>query len=335
MMAKTHVVIGTTYAMGLLPAVQQGQYTPTQFGLVLCGIVIGSLLPDLDHPTSVISQQIPLVGGIISRLTRHRGLLHSVLGVVLLVFILGSLLGTVANILTSTGVRQAEMITQYFLAGLVIGYILHIVADLLTVNGVRLLYPLRWKIRIGMFRTNGMSEMILRGILTAIVILQLVSVSQAQVEDVNRSMFRECLDTHNYIAEPVNVLWRGSVSWIESTISSEMIQSTMDLAGVPVSWDSENGAELPDVSRIRNGTETIGVTLEDGTVIRFIFNGWHSGYYYGWLTDSTQRHGASYNADKQPHARCGFWKVRDDDVKILRTLFYQITIRDVFEATMR
>lgn len=174
-------------------------------------------------------------------------------------------------------------------------------------------------------------------ILTAIValVLAFVTVAQAQVATIDRKPFQHCLEIQNHDAKPVNAIWRGNISWLESTVSSDMITSILELSGEVVEWDSENGAEYPDVSRIKNGTETLGITLEDGTIIRYIFNGWHGGRYYGWLTNSTQRYSATYNAEKHPHARCGFWSVSDDDINSLRALFYQITIREIFDASVR
>lgn len=170
MMGRTHVIIGTAFGASVLPAVANGNYTYEQYMMLVCGLVIGSLLPDLDHPQSVISRAIPIVGGIISRLTRHRGLLHSILGMVLFYLLLkiGIPVITVNQSISAQLVGMAG-------AGLLVGYGLHIIADMLTKSGVRLFYPLRRTIKIPLFRTGGYRELILRIALIGMSAMQIIA----------------------------------------------------------------------------------------------------------------------------------------------------------------
>lgn len=164
MMARTHIIIGWTAGISLLPSVTAGEYTPEQYTLILIGLTVGSLLPDLDSPHSLASQLIPVFGGIISKLTSHRGILHSGLAVVIL-FLLGGLVARV------TGNSLAVL---SFWSGMIFGYIGHILADMLTVAGIRLFYPLKFKIR-GFITTGGMVELIIRWGLVVISLYQVVS----------------------------------------------------------------------------------------------------------------------------------------------------------------
>jgi inner membrane protein len=175
MMGKTHLVIGVSYGVALVPAVTRGEFTPTQLGFIMTGLVIGSLLPDIDHPQSLISQQIPLVGKVISRLTRHRGLFHSILGVVILFGLSAWLSILIAGGLTSLGIQQADTATRYISAGLMIGYILHIVADMLTISGVKLFYPWKRNIRIPLFKTGGFREWVLGLVLIVVSTMQIIA----------------------------------------------------------------------------------------------------------------------------------------------------------------
>jgi inner membrane protein len=168
MMSKTHVAIGVAYGTALIPAVQRGEFTLEQFGLIMIGLVIGSLLPDLDHPQSVISRQIPIIGGVISGLTRHRGLLHSILGVILFYFVCAALMFPMATITQNT--RDLASLP----AGLMLGYIFHIGADMLTKSGVKLFYPLKWNIGFGVFTTGGILEFGLRLVLMGWIVLQVI-----------------------------------------------------------------------------------------------------------------------------------------------------------------
>jgi len=159
-MAKTHVVIGLTFAVYKLGALQTGQYTVPEYGAVLVGLVIGSLLPDIDHPQSTISQFIPIVGRFIAAWTQHRGLFHSILGVILLFLTLAFGSGAMVNISASYGL--GTQLPRYFSVGIIIGYVLHIIADMITTNGVKLLYPLKWNVGLPLFSTGGIREMVLR-----------------------------------------------------------------------------------------------------------------------------------------------------------------------------
>lgn len=176
MMGRTHVIIGVSYGVNLIPAVTRNDLTPAQLGFVMCGLVIGSLLPDIDHPHSLISQQIPLVGGIISRLTSHRGLFHSILGVAILIVGLGMLSALIAGGLSSIGIQGASDATAQISTGTLIGYILHIIADMITVNGVKLFYPLKANVGLPLIRTGGNREWILAMALIIISFLQVFTV---------------------------------------------------------------------------------------------------------------------------------------------------------------
>lgn len=167
MMGRTHIIIGVSYGVALIPTATQNGLTPGQLGFLMCGLVVGSLLPDIDHPHSLISQQLPLVGKVISKLTRHRGLFHSVLGVVIMFAWTRWLSIFIADGLSSV-IQQADLATRNISTGLMLGYILHIFADLLTVSGVRLLYPLKFTVRIPLFKTGGFWEWLL-GVMLMVV----------------------------------------------------------------------------------------------------------------------------------------------------------------------
>ena len=171
MMGKTHIMVGVTYGVLLLPSVvTTKQYTPIEFSAIVGGLVLGSLLPDLDHPHSFASQFIPLVGRFVSSVTRHRGLLHSVLGVLMWFVFSASLTSIVSAV-----VGQPVPIVAKFSTGLIMGYILHIVADMMTVSGVKLFYPLKQNIELPLVKTGGIREMMFRWSLLAVCVYRIVS----------------------------------------------------------------------------------------------------------------------------------------------------------------
>jgi membrane-bound metal-dependent hydrolase YbcI (DUF457 family) len=53
-------------------------------------------------------------------------------------------------------------------------YILHIIADMLTKGGVKLLYPLKWNVGIGIFKTGGLLEFVFRVVLMVWIVIQVM-----------------------------------------------------------------------------------------------------------------------------------------------------------------
>lgn len=109
--------------------------------LLLCGgdvvsmvyVVFGSILPDIDHPGSMIGKNTP----IFPKLLKHRGFTHSILFCILM-FLINFWVG--------------------------IGCVVHIIMDMMTRQGVELFYPNHSKIRFPMAEyvvTDGKFEKVL------------------------------------------------------------------------------------------------------------------------------------------------------------------------------
>ena len=138
MTGRTHLTLGA--AAGLLIAA----YTGANPGLCFTAGCLGGLLPDIDHPQSMLSGWIPGSGLLGVFGVRHRSFTHSILFMVLLVA------GWFA---LTTRVAVPYPLPVSFLAGVAS----HIVSDMLTPQGVRLLYPLRanWKAAPGFILQVG------------------------------------------------------------------------------------------------------------------------------------------------------------------------------------
>lgn len=154
MLGRSHITTGV--CVGLLassfePNLQQIE--PLTQGLFLIAVAIGSLLPDIDHPQSIISRQIPIIGGIIGRLVSHRGFFHSILGTVIVFSLLWVVRLDIASLFNAT----SETINLMWF-GALIGYINHIVGDMITISGVKVFYPLRFNIGVPLIRTNSIGE---------------------------------------------------------------------------------------------------------------------------------------------------------------------------------
>ena len=161
MLGKTHLLIGASYAVTQLPNVTAGHVSPVNYGLLIAGCLLGSLLPDIDHPQSIITSAVPFIGVPISRLVSHRGVCHSLLACVL-IYGLSPLLTTPIITSIASGLHVPIVDPQFFTIGLLFGYLLHIIGDILTLQGVRFFYPARWVVRVPVFTTGGLLEFALR-----------------------------------------------------------------------------------------------------------------------------------------------------------------------------
>lgn len=107
---------------------------------------IGGLLPDIDTATSKISQKLGLVAFVVGKVTRHRGVTHTI-------FLWTILWGLLAFFFPET--------LTYCLAGY-IGCLSHIFLDALTPSGVPLLWPVhKKKINFLKIQTGGRIEAVL------------------------------------------------------------------------------------------------------------------------------------------------------------------------------
>lgn len=78
MLAFTHLATGVFLASATAMAVKPS-HLETQ--LLILGGLIGSLLPDIDHPRSWIGRRILFISLPLSALVGHRGVTHSLLAI--------------------------------------------------------------------------------------------------------------------------------------------------------------------------------------------------------------------------------------------------------------
>ncbi|WP_043157375.1 metal-dependent hydrolase [Aeromonas diversa] len=128
MTARGHLL----FAVGCTLLVRQTELLPSlnhaPLWQLLPAALLGGLLPDLDHPKSVLGQWLPFISRPLARLFGHRGFTHSLLATGLVLWgVQSSLPGG------PEGVKKA----------LLLGYLSHLLGDLLTPAGIPLLWPLR------------------------------------------------------------------------------------------------------------------------------------------------------------------------------------------------
>lgn len=148
MMARSHVPFAMTwwwlYCLGTTGQPVVG------LGTLLAGI--GGLLPDLDHPKSVLGRKLWFISHPLSAIVGHRGITHS-------------LLATVFMLISLTLITAFPQYSAYrwIVAPLCVGYLSHIAGDALTPSGVPLFYPKKKTYSLNVFRTGDWKETFIVG----------------------------------------------------------------------------------------------------------------------------------------------------------------------------
>lgn len=136
---KTHVIGGIT--AGLILSNTIANITIETKTILLAYSVVGSLIPDLDHPNSFLGKKLKVVSKPTNTFLGHRSILHAPLVYLLLFFFL------------------KNYIPSILLLGLFVGIFSHIFLDMLNKSGIPIFYPLNKKrINILNIKTNSISE---------------------------------------------------------------------------------------------------------------------------------------------------------------------------------
>ena len=99
---------------------------------MLAGGILGSMLPDIDHPASAFGSKAVPISTIISGIFGHRGITHSLIALLTVSF--GGW-----HYMHELNMGNVEVAP--FLAGLSAGYLSHLLGDWMTNSGVPLLWP--------------------------------------------------------------------------------------------------------------------------------------------------------------------------------------------------
>ncbi|MCC5912519.1 MAG: metal-dependent hydrolase [Clostridiaceae bacterium] len=142
---KTHILIGTLIGLLIIRITKMSLEINTF--LFIGGVLIGSLLPDVDHKNARIGRFIPLW-----RFLKHRTLTHSIWIVLLMVLI--------------------TKVQNYIGYGLFVGVTTHILADLFSMSGCCFFFPLlKHPQQFAEIKTNSKEEDKIRIIVGALLII--------------------------------------------------------------------------------------------------------------------------------------------------------------------
>lgn len=156
MMVYSHTLLGIScwagavYLVPKLPAVEIGGWV---------AVLIGSLLPDLDHPKSFLGRRLPFVSIPLSRWLGHRGFTHSLLAALFFIILsyFAFQMKPVTLRYTLSSWHLHGTLYPSWLIALSVGYLSHLMGDWLTVGGIPLLWPHRERFRAPFFFATGQS----------------------------------------------------------------------------------------------------------------------------------------------------------------------------------
>lgn len=126
------------HQLHISPEITQGDWLH-----LIPGALAGALLPDIDHPKSMLGQWVRFISVPVSRLCGHRGFTHSLLAILTGVF------------LFHTRLPAGWAVPADFYQAVIVGYLSHLVADMLTTAGIPLLWPIRWRFCIPVLGSKG------------------------------------------------------------------------------------------------------------------------------------------------------------------------------------
>ena len=126
MLGKEHLRFGIITGMGLAAALAP-ELDLTPSGMLTFGVLsaVGSILPDIDTPKSMMGKTFSHTSGILDALVGHRTFTHDI--------VLMNLIGIVL------------IFVNPIFIGLVFGYMGHLFLDALTVKGLPCAYPINKK----------------------------------------------------------------------------------------------------------------------------------------------------------------------------------------------
>ncbi|MDU7067186.1 MAG: metal-dependent hydrolase [Clostridium perfringens] len=127
--------------------------------LTLTGVGLGSLLPDIDTPYSFIASRIKIISYPLSIFFKHRGGLHSIAPIILIL---------------SLGIS----LKTKFLLSISLGYFLHLLGDTFSKSGVNWFWPFSKKdikipVKILTYKTGTFKEYVILFVSIFILLIEM------------------------------------------------------------------------------------------------------------------------------------------------------------------
>ena len=146
------MVLGITHAaIGLVTGTLLMLWYGNDISIIFFTL-LGALIPDIDHPTSLLGRYVKPIG----YLARHRGFFHSLFAAALIT-------GLTQLLLAPLGVNEPYAIAFF------IGYLSHLFFDAITKEGIQPFYPAKQRIQ-GRTKVGSIKEWLFTIFLTAFLL---------------------------------------------------------------------------------------------------------------------------------------------------------------------
>lgn len=151
MLGKTHkvggVCIGVVTTFLLSQRAEFAEYALLAAPLLIGSSMFGSLLPDIDHPNSMMGRRVKPISKLLNKTVGHRGATHTILALVMVIVFL--------FMINLSLPIQIQPFGWSIVLGTGVGYFSHLLLDALTPSGVPLFAPFyRKSIRIARLTTG-------------------------------------------------------------------------------------------------------------------------------------------------------------------------------------
>lgn len=131
MNGTTHKIGG--FVSGVIMATTVNVTVP--FLLVgMTGGIVGSLIPDIDEPKSIVGKKVRMLSKGVKTIFGHRGIIHTPVFLAIIFFLMFACKEVIAPVY----LPYADLFIWSFTAG----YISHLLLDMFTPQGIMILYPL-------------------------------------------------------------------------------------------------------------------------------------------------------------------------------------------------
>lgn len=151
MMHYTHLAFAFLIGLVSVPFVATGNIY-----VFFLFVLLGGLLPDIDHPESTIGKKFGFVSRAMQTIFGHRGAIHSLWGMLVLCGLFW------------------YFINKTYGVALAIGFFSHLLADGMTKQGINFLHPLSKLHLSGFVKTGSFVEKIIFGVLILLILIQVL-----------------------------------------------------------------------------------------------------------------------------------------------------------------
>lgn len=148
MRGKSHLISGITTGFVTAAFTFSGSFVGA--GAAVCASAIGSLIPDIDLPTSAVGRCLKPISFLVNKMFGHRTITHAAIWVVPLLILYFNL-----SHITAGMPDIAINIINGAMLGYISGFCCHLIGDMLTKGGIPLFYPFsRKRVRLTSFESG-------------------------------------------------------------------------------------------------------------------------------------------------------------------------------------